>query len=287
MVRYLLSIVLFLFFTSFGNAQYYDSVCVVNAPWKVEKLGPKVKLYHYHFTNGKLFKANQHISFIVAKNKRAWYEFAMAAEPRQLRTVSDFAGQYEAIGAINGNFFDMKNGGAVDFTKVNGDVINTNKPGKNGKPEFHQKAAVVIDDKGSIGIKKWDGLVNWDEWLKEPHVMFTGPLLLLDRQIEKLDSNSFNVTRHPRTAVGIAKRGKVIMLVVDGRHTNSAGMSLFELTKVMRWLGCVSAINLDGGGSSTLWVKGKGVVNYPSDNKKWDHEGERKVANILYLKKRK
>jgi exopolysaccharide biosynthesis protein len=52
----------------------------------------------------------------------------------------------------------------------------------------------------------------------------------------------------------------------------------------MRWLGCVSAINFDGGGSSALWVKGEGIVNYPTDNRKWDHEGERKVANILYVK---
>lgn len=76
------------------------------------------------------------------------------------------------------------------------------------------------------------------------------------------------------------------MLVADGRNANAEGMSLFELTKIMRWLGCVSAINFDGGGSSTLWTAKEGVVNYPTDNRNWDHEGERKVANILYFKRR-
>lgn len=66
-------------------------------------------------------------------------------------------------------------------------------------------------------------------------------------------------------------------------------MSLFELSKLMRWLKSDDAINLDGGGSTTLWINNQpenGVVNYPSDNKKWDHEGERKVANVVLLKKK-
>jgi exopolysaccharide biosynthesis protein len=63
-------------------------------------------------------------------------------------------------------------------------------------------------------------------------------------------------------------------------------MNLIELQQVMRWLGCVSALNLDGGGSSTMYIKGEpenGVVNYPSDNKKFDHAGEREVANTVLL----
>jgi exopolysaccharide biosynthesis protein len=64
-------------------------------------------------------------------------------------------------------------------------------------------------------------------------------------------------------------------------------MSLFELSKLMRWLKAIDAINLDGGGSTTLWVNNEiGVVNFPTDNKKWDHEGQRKVANVLLLKKK-
>lgn len=51
----------------------------------------------------------------------------------------------------------------------------------------------------------------------------------------------------------------------------------------MRWLGCTEAINLDGGGSSTMYIKEFGVVNYPSDNGLHDHEGERPVSNAILL----
>ena len=120
--------------------------------------------------------------------------------------------------------------------------------------------------------------------------MLSGPLLTFNQKDEELDTAAFNRLRHPRSAIGIKPNGNVILLTVDGRHENSAGLSLFELTKVMRWLGCSTSINLDGGGSTTLWVAtadGNGVVNYPSDNKKWDHEGTRKVANVILLKKNK
>ncbi|MCH5720533.1 phosphodiester glycosidase family protein [Niabella hibiscisoli] len=272
-----------LLITTLTSAQYYDSVSFASASWKTRKIDRKAKLYQYHFSSKNLFNANQHISYVLVKKSRR-HTFHVGAEPQKLRTVSDFAGEVKPVAAINGNFFDVKNGGAVDFTKVEGKVINVNRKAANEKPDFHQKAAVVVGENGVPQIRKWDGLVNWEEWLKEPDVMLNGPLLIFNRQDETLDSMSFNTARHPRTCMGITKKGHVIMLVVDGRSANSQGLNLFELTKVMRWLGCVSAINFDGGGSSTLWIKEKGVVNYPTDNRKWDHEGERKVANVLYFK---
>ena len=65
------------------------------------------------------------------------------------------------------------------------------------------------------------------------------------------------------------------------------GMSLSELTDLMLSLHCKEAVNLDGGGSTTMWISGKpfdGVVNIPCDNKKFDHTGERAVSNILIAK---
>jgi exopolysaccharide biosynthesis protein len=115
-------------------------------------------------------------------------------------------------------------------------------------------------------------------------------LVILNQIHEKLDyDNSFNKTRHPRTAVAITKNKRILFITVDGRNSNSAGMSLFELTKMMGWLNADDAINLDGGGSTTLWInnyKENGVVNFPTDNKNWDHEGQRKVANVVLLMKK-
>jgi exopolysaccharide biosynthesis protein len=140
-----------------------------------------------------------------------------------------------------------------------------------------------------LSLVKWNGQPDWEQTLTSEEVLLTGPMLTFEKQDQPLDTAGFNQLRHPRSCIGIKPNGKIILLTVDGRNEKSAGMSLPELRKVMRWLGCTSSINLDGGGSTTLWIKdfgSNGVVNYPTDNKKWDHEGERKVANVILIKRK-
>lgn len=269
--------------------QNLDSVTFVKAKWKKQKVAPKTTLVVHHFNEKNLFAANQNISYIEVKNKGKAIGFMVGSEVKELKTTATFGKENNAIAAINGTFFDIKNGGSVDFIKVNRKVISTNRLEKNDKRAMHQKAAVVISE-GKLNLKKWDGSEKWEHNLQEEDVMLSGPLLAIDGTNEKLDSVPFNTLRHPRSAIGIKPNGKVILLTIDGRHENSAGASLFELTKIMRWLGCTSAINLDGGGSTALWIdtdEGNGVVNYPADNKKWDHDGSRKVADVILLKRNK
>jgi hypothetical protein len=72
--------------------------------------------------------------------------------------------------------------------------------------------------------------------------------------------------RHPRTAMGLTEdRQTFILLVVDGRSTSSVGMYGTELASLMHQLGAWQAFNLDGGGSSQMWVSGRGTINRPSD----------------------
>jgi hypothetical protein len=88
----------------------------------------------------------------------------------------------------------------------------------------------------------------------------------------------FSSARHPRSAVAITRDSSMLMLVVvDGRRPWSVGMSLGELADQLIALGAFQAMNLDGGGSSTLWVRGT-IVNYPSDP-----TGERPVGNALMI----
>lgn len=273
---------------SFCFAQNTDSIAVVNAKWEKQKIAKKAKLITHHFNQKNLFLANQNIAYIEVESNVNAPIFAIGADAKELKPTQTFGKENNAIAAINGTFFDVKNGGSVDFVKKNGSVINQNRLEKNNNRARHQRAAIIIEN-GKLNIKKWDGTADWEQNLKENDVMNSGPLLIYNQQTEELDTTAFNRLRHPRSAVGIKADGKVILLTVDGRQENAAGMSLFELTKVMRWLGCTSAINLDGGGSTTLWVASapeNGVINYPSDNKKWDHEGTRKVANVILLKKK-
>jgi len=94
-------------------------------------------------------------------------------------------------------------------------------------------------------------------------------------------SKSFAETRHPRTAVAKLKDGKFLMITVDGRQPGvSMGMTLQELAEYILSLGATDAMNLDGGGSTTMFVDGK-VVNTPSDK-----EGERKVSDAMVVTSR-
>jgi hypothetical protein len=88
----------------------------------------------------------------------------------------------------------------------------------------------------------------------------------------------FATTRHPRTAAGILKDGRIALVTVDGRQpTLSVGLSIPELAALMLELGCADAINLDGGGSTTM-VAGGRIVNAPSDA-----AGERPVSDALLV----
>ncbi|MCZ2390822.1 MAG: phosphodiester glycosidase family protein [Acidobacteria bacterium] len=90
-------------------------------------------------------------------------------------------------------------------------------------------------------------------------------------------SKAFVETRHPRTAVANLKDGRFLMLTADGRSEASAGIDLYDLADLLLELGAVDALNLDGGGSTTMYLDGK-VVNSPSDK-----NGERKIGDALIV----
>ncbi len=98
-----------------------------------------------------------------------------------------------------------------------------------------------------------------------------GTRLLKDGEICVTRSETYYVDRAPRTAVGITRTGKVVLMVLDGRQDPfSCGGSMEEIAQIMREAGCVDAINLDGGGSSTFVARQEGadeltVMNSPSD----------------------
>ncbi|HMQ04475.1 MAG TPA: phosphodiester glycosidase family protein [Pyrinomonadaceae bacterium] len=95
-------------------------------------------------------------------------------------------------------------------------------------------------------------------------------------------SRAFAETRHPRTAVAKLRDGKFLMMTVDGRQPGvSVGMTLQELAEYLFSLGAVDAMNLDGGGSTTMFLDGK-VVNKPSDP-----TGERKIGDAIIVTLRK
>ena len=123
-----------------------------------------------------------------------------------------------------------------------------------------------------------------DDWALATEIVGGAGLLLYDGRvtsdwtIENLAAG-FSETRHPRTMVGTDAAGSLWLVTVDGRQPAlSAGMTLEELRDLARRLELVNALNLDGGGSTTMWVGGQ-VVNSPSDA-----AGPRKVSDALVVR---
>jgi len=121
--------------------------------------------------------------------------------------------------------------------------------------------------------------VSWDAGVPDVvNVMGGAPMLVSDGAVVAMDCKSYFCGRNPRTAVGITADGHVLLVVVDGRSRSSVGMTIVGFAKEMQALGAVWALNLDGGGSATMWIAGRGVVNTPSDG-----SGERPVTNALVV----
>ena len=128
-----------------------------------------------------------------------------------------------------------------------------------------------------LKIRKAKSAQFYENSKNEIFVLVSGPLLLRNAKVHKLPNIKFANNRHPRTCLCTTKKS-IIFLTIDGRQKQADGMTLYEIQQYLLSMGCVNAINLDGGGSTTMWTKEKGVINNPSDKK-----GERPVANALLI----
>jgi exopolysaccharide biosynthesis protein len=269
-------------------AQSADSLTFVKAPWKVQKIDKGITLKEYHFTgDDKIFDSDQYVSIVEIDQKKAKGRFALADNPGKITRTSRFAADSSAVAALNGTFYNMRPPyNSVCYFKKNGTVVYD----KVGSMAQRENGAVVIDGKGVLSVEgAGDRNPKWVLTHTAPSIMCSGPMLMADGKDSFLQENSFNRTRHPRSAVATSKN-KAYLITVDGRAKgNSAGVSLWEFTKIMHYIGVNDAINVDGGGSTTLYVEGQnenGIVNHPSDNGKFDRKGERSVVNsILFIKK--
>lgn len=271
-----------------GQIDYsIDSIRVVGSEWRVDTVGDGIILRRYHFGEGALFCSAQYLN-VIEIPAGSGHRLAFVCDSIPL-TVSEFGQRTGAVAAVNGSFFDMDLGTPICYLRIGGKAFGENTPSKTDSTnrKYYQHASIVLAD-GQPTLVVPDSNRMWEESLADSNIMTAGPMLLWDgKEVGLRDDRTFVTHRHNRTALGIKPDGTTVLLVADGRFKHRAeGLSLPELQRVMRWLGCSKAINLDGGGSSTLYVKDRpynGVVNYPSDNNRYDHEGERRVANAIVI----
>lgn len=258
-----------------------DSLAIVSAQWKIEN--PRKGIIHKYASIPQLYQVPQSISLIEI-DPGAGLKVGVAVSDK-MRETSRMASEQGAIAAINGSYFDMKRGNSVCFLKVDRQVVDTTTLG-----EFARRVTGAVSiRKGKMKIISWNRQIEKQYKGKRGIVLASGPLMLKDGRYYdwSLCEEDFIRTKHPRSAVALTKDGKILFITVDGRFPKHAGgVSIPELAHLIRILGGKDAINLDGGGSTTLWLSGapdNGIINYPCDNKRFDHGGERMVPNILYI----
>jgi exopolysaccharide biosynthesis protein len=211
-------------------------------------------------------------------------------EPPAETVETIVAGRPGAIAAINAGFFSLKTGRPTDLLKIDGKVVNgTSRPraavailDRGGATRLLFDQIVVDRDKGPAVYKPLLGTSPRD-WLRAPHAVSGAGLLILngraltDWGVERI-TGGFDTTRHPRTIIGTDAQGAIWLVTIDGRNPSlSLGMTFTELQGLSRRLGLRSVLNLDGGGSTTMWVDGR-IVNHPSDP-----TGPRKVSDAILV----
>lgn len=227
---------------------------------------------------GTIQEEGQSIAFVRYKPE-AFQTTVVTAEKEQADSTGALCLKYDAFAGINGSYFNMDSLTAVTFVKDDGFVIG--EPAV--KESFRVNGAVVLNPE-TIRFEACDTTDTYElDW----EVMAAGPLLIDDGEALTYEEGipgwkSFYGKRHPRSLMGSDADGGIWMVVVDGRFPGEAdGMTIAELTDLSKRLGLIESLNLDGGGSSTLWVLPAGVLNHPCDNKQFDHEGQRIVPNVI------
>ena len=186
-------------------------------------------------------------------------------------TTSDMASENNAILAINGDYYGARQSG---YVIRNGNLYRNSSGNrdalaimKNGEFEFvteGETSAETLLENGALQVFSF------------------GPVLLEDGSISVTENDEVGMAMasNPRTAIGYLGKNHYVFVVSDGRTSESAGLSLYELASFMKNLGVVDAYNLDGGGSSTMVFKGE-VINTPTTN--GHSTQERAVSDILYI----
>ena len=186
-------------------------------------------------------------------------------------TTSNMAENNNAVLAINGDYYGARQSGYV----IRNGNLYRNTSG--------DRDALVIKQNGEFEFVS-EGETSAEELLQNGayQVLSFGPVLLEDGEISvgENDEVGMAMASNPRTAIGYLGNNHYVFVVSDGRTSESAGLSLYELASFMKELGVAGAYNMDGGGSSTMVFKGE-IINNPTTN---GHSNqERSVSDIVYI----
>lgn len=220
--------------------------------------------YKQYLING------QTVHRVLIDPKEYHVALVRAQETSGLETVSSMAIRNRANVAINGGYFKMSAEGKnmpSGTLVINGHVFGVR----------NKQQALAIIQAGNLKVQ----LNNPKQYLRQnPDASMVSGIPLLVNKGKMVStllkrSSPFYAKPHARTALGLKASGEIIIVMVE-----ALGMTLVELARFMETQGAQYALNLDGGGSSLLWIDGKEI------REKYNLEGARVVSDALVFKKK-
>ena len=257
-------------------------------------------LIHYQFAKYiQTQTANQFVNVMELDLTNPDYEleFVSLGDRDTLSAVAEARG---AIAAINGTY-EIE----ASYIKVNGNVVSPVTLTEGHLRFWKHEGAISYNAGQDLTI----GYGTKESYAQSPYLnIFSGSPMLIDDykrvgedfigDVTGINLNSLDYedyrrhqgVRHPRTAVALTEDNKLLLVTIDGRFTESAGMTAKEVTQFLtNYFAPQYALNMDGGGSTTMFVKDKGykgVVNYPTDNGVRNHYGQRLLRTFILVKRK-
>lgn len=264
---------------------------------------------HVFFTDDKWDTSSFRAYYVIADLKNKHLQFTTdTTYKRRLTPTQFFQKNNKPLVVVNGTFFSFETNQNLNVVIKDGKLLGYNVrkiKSKTDTTKFTDEPMI----RGVIGIDKkrnpdiaWitadtfstypkayqafpmaDTLIAPVKW-KMKTAIGGGPILLQGGKIsitnnqEKMFAGKAIDDKHPRTCIGYTVDKKIIIMVIEGRNANASGATLLQEAKLLQDLGCVEALNLDGGGSSCLLINGKPTI-YVSDK-----TGQRPVPAVFIIK---
>lgn len=270
--------------------------------WVSDTISSGLIWYNYTGYYGP-FDCNQTINVMEIDLKQNVYNLEFIYSEKA-DSLSSLAEKHQAVAGINATYFEPE----VSFVKSNGHINSEVTLTKDHVRFWKHAAAIFYDkDQNTVVINKGTNTSYKESAYRD--IMSGAPLLIdnynpvglyfigntPDSVLLSLDYEDYRRhqgVRHPRVAIAVTGNQKLLLITVDGRWQSSDGMSCRELTAFLQfYFNPMEALNLDGGGSTTMWIKERGasgsqIVNFPTDNKRYDHYGQRQINSAILIKKK-
>ena len=275
--------------------------------WQTEKLENGLVLYTFRGYDD-VTEANQIVNVLEVNLSDPRYSIKFAYADKGEINSNMVKNEPAAIAGINGGYEQE-----AIYIKINNAIISQVSLQPGHLRYWKHEACIFSEGERTVGIlyggKDGEKAIEAYDRLEAENIIASAPMLINDyepigedfvggtftedqlMQFDYEDYRRHQGVRHPRTVYALSEDNDLLLIAIDGRWSGTAeGMNAAEVTRfISRYFNPQWAINMDGGGSTTLTVKGLGhpetnVVNYPTDGGTHDHTGERSVStHILVL----